>query len=156
MPFALFEIHQKTTNQYGIMGHIYENALCNLAAFPGTNSHHGLFRARNSVSFHRCIIKEGQKALEGTIRSPSDYFNQLERSPLSTRAWVYQEILLAPRVVYFNPFCLFWQCCSLCASEKGEELIEPQVVSSQGLALDALFHCYPLSIIRGIATVPAL
>lgn len=131
-------------NESGIMGHVYKNALCNLAASSGLNSDHGLFHARSPFSFHQCIIKGGPKsALQGSfvIRSPSDWFHQLDDSPLSTRAWAYQEILLAPRVVYFTPLCLFWKCSSLCASEKDEELIDvpvPQVISFQGLALEEL------------------
>lgn len=130
-------------HESSIMGHIYKNALCNFAASSGTNSHHGLLQARNTFTFHKCIVKGGKEsALQGSfsIRSPSDWFDQLDGSPLSTRAWVHQEILLAPRVLYFTPLCLFWKCSSLCASEKDEELIDspiPQMMSIQGLALEA-------------------
>ncbi len=84
MPFALFKIPRKAGVMNSIMAHICKNALCNLAASSDTNSHHGLFRARDPFSFHQVIVKEDRKsALQGsfTIRSPSDWFDQLDGSP---------------------------------------------------------------------------
>ena len=42
---------------------------------------------------------------------------QLEHEPLLQRAWVMQERLLAPRVVYFGSKEVFWQCSEHIASE---------------------------------------
>src|SRR4051812_38751569 len=41
----------------------------------------------------------------------------IEYAPVNTRAWVFQERLLSPRVVHFAKDQIFWECHELRASE---------------------------------------
>ena len=45
------------------------------------------------------------------------YNTSVKASILETRGWVLQEVLLAPRVLYFTPQQWVWECATLCASD---------------------------------------
>ena len=109
-------------SQPSIMGDIYRNSFCNIAAYAGSNSHHGLLPARNPFTFYQRIARGSPKAsklLQGSfsVQRSSEWFSEIKDLNLCTRASVYQELLLAPRVLYFASGELLWKCSSLFAKE---------------------------------------
>jgi hypothetical protein len=100
-------------HESSMMGDIYLNSYCNLAACLGNNSRAGLFQERNLFNVHRCKVKGGeQSCFEGTFEV-GDFFaheTAVVSSVLLSRGWVFQELSLAPRVLYFTPNQVFWEC----------------------------------------------
>ncbi|OCK75717.1 HET-domain-containing protein, partial [Lepidopterella palustris CBS 459.81] len=118
------------------MREVYSNALCNLAALGGENSHSGLFFDRSLEQLMHLRPLWIHKRIPGSPFVSSykliDRWKQLEKfekSPLVKRAWVMQERFLAPRVVYFGREELYWECKSRMASESLQE--------------DCCERCYP-------------
>ncbi|KAK2043301.1 HET-domain-containing protein [Colletotrichum somersetense] len=97
------------------MGNIYKNSLCNIAASHALNSLEG------------CLYPRPPRALEPE-RLPWDFdssghsyiINADTKKPheLYSRAWVFQEFLLARRTVDCGRDQLFWRCDGLMASEE--------------------------------------
>ncbi|KAH9204785.1 heterokaryon incompatibility protein-domain-containing protein, partial [Leptodontidium sp. 2 PMI_412] len=81
------------------MGAIYEASLLTISASIASNPNHGIFSHRLQPN----KICGGPK---------SDI-------PLLTRAWAYQERLLATRVLHYLPDELFWECRSAIRCECG-------------------------------------
>ncbi|KAK1574679.1 heterokaryon incompatibility protein-domain-containing protein [Colletotrichum navitas] len=101
------------------MGNIYKNALCNIAASDALNSLEGCLYPRNSR-----VIEPERLPWDSDNSSNHLYLvNALsddpdEHSRLYSRAWVFQEFLLARRTVDCGRDQLFWRCDELMASEE--------------------------------------
>lgn len=115
------------------MGHIYENAVCNLAATAAADevaSHHenliretgqsktGLYTNRRITSMFPPLVTvvrsdfPAQQFFAITSKMRAD----LHEENLLKRGWVLQERLLSPRTVYFGEQ-LIWECAELLACE---------------------------------------
>ncbi|KAJ8113757.1 hypothetical protein OPT61_g4182 [Boeremia exigua] len=104
------------------MEKVYRNSFCNIAAADAGDSTGGLFRRREARDVMPAL-------LEFTDESPifgrrrwvvlrSDLWNQaLLGRPLYKRGWVYQERMLAPRILHFSKHQLFWDCTEMSACE---------------------------------------
>ncbi|KAK4495545.1 hypothetical protein PRZ48_013877 [Zasmidium cellare] len=107
------------------MSRTYANAQCNIAATANPHAHMRLFRDRSlddvkplqvsvSAQLHESVgIKTGKYSLYDVQLWSSNVKDQ----PLNTRAWVFQERLLSPRVIHFTKDQVIWQCISITASE---------------------------------------
>ncbi len=116
------------------MNDVYKNSYLNLAAAASMDANGGLFYPRSPLSTTPCIVKIGQGA--DVKYAESFHTPETERSDkmvLFTRGWVFQECLLAPRVLLFGKEELHWECNELCASEtfpwryKASELAESEI-----------------------------
>jgi hypothetical protein len=56
-----------------------------------------------------------------TLVDPSSFQRGVDSSPLMQCGWVFQERLLAPRVLHFGSSQIFWECITLRASETHRE-----------------------------------
>ncbi|USP78310.1 hypothetical protein yc1106_05584 [Curvularia clavata] len=105
------------------MADIYENACITIAAVSAADSTQGLF---SSDRIARRLLKHPQfyaKARMPTLTSSYGklYFDK-PLWPLLSRAWVYQERCLSPRVVYFGNDQIYWQCRYMFTSEDNRGL----------------------------------
>lgn len=107
-----------------LMGKVYSHAHCNIAASAASDSSKGLFMSRDSSVLQPIVVDcYVEQELEGSGLVPclltSDlYWNGfIDRSPLHQRSWVFQERLLAPRVLHFAQVELAWECHELEATE---------------------------------------
>ncbi|KAK1954558.1 HET-domain-containing protein [Colletotrichum sublineola] len=96
------------------MGNIYKNALCNIAASDALNSLEGCLYPRN----YRGLVPERL-----VWNSPLYLVNAPSMRPhevpqLYSRAWVFQEFLLARRTLDCGRDQLYWRCDELMASEE--------------------------------------
>jgi hypothetical protein len=99
------------------MNDVYNNSYLNLAAAASLDANGGLFYPRSPLSRTPCIVKIGQGAdakYAGSIYTPE---NERRKMVLFTRGWVFQECLLAPRILIFGKEELQWECNEHCASE---------------------------------------
>jgi len=117
------------------MGEYYSRSLLNLAASAGLNNMEGLLHARPGSQFdvepfplfekpvHRewdefsKIMKRDPNWLPIMQPKPASWLQHVQGSPLSSRAWVLQERLLAPRTLHCTAQGFFWECSGLRASE---------------------------------------
>jgi hypothetical protein len=106
------------------MADIYENAFFTLATGSSEDSDAG-FRPLNMTRFQyhkldrsNLYVREAEAALPS---SQWGLYLESERSfwPLLTRAWVYQEKRLSPRIIYFNVYQMLWKCGAVIRSEDG-------------------------------------
>jgi hypothetical protein len=110
------------------MAHIFSNSLLTIAAAADNCYDHGIFRKRARQRNRPCALdlrlSHRQRAL---FQKPGQLFafgnrhksGDVARPPgeLDKRAWILQEQLLSPRVLYYTSGELFWDCVSIKASE---------------------------------------
>lgn len=126
------------------MGGIYRGALLTMAASRSKSSSGGLFNWKKEGSSHHdpfddseCICVEshltsGKKSClyfehpdQWWEHSPKRglFVEEVYRSPLPKRAWVYQEQMLSQRTLYFAESQLYWECdhCRLSQDNSRQE-----------------------------------
>lgn len=107
-------------NEAAMMGEIYENALCNIAATGSSTSDEGCLRSRDNCLVEPCTVTSNWEGLQPKIYSIVDHYfwrANMTSAPLNRRAWVVQERLLARRVLHFGRTQLLWECHELDACE---------------------------------------
>ena len=110
--------------QASLMDQIYQGSLFNIAATRSSHPYGDLFVEGNPILITPLRVTI-TNALPGNIDGfydvgddfSGEWVSQVALSPLETRAWVVQELLLAPRVVHFAKSMLFWECAQLRTSE---------------------------------------
>ncbi|KAH7408227.1 heterokaryon incompatibility protein-domain-containing protein [Phaeosphaeria sp. MPI-PUGE-AT-0046c] len=105
-----------------VMHKVYRNSYCNIAAADSKDSRGGLFRGRDPADILPGKYQgDGSSALFGTkiwrIVSENLWEARLLGSSIYTRGWVFQERMLAPRVLHFTDSQIFWDCGTLSACE---------------------------------------
>lgn len=104
------------------MAEVYANCFLNIAASHSPNSHGGCFSTRPLALIGACGIQADYRRPEDDKNSPPliaivpHAYGMIQKSKLNTRAWVFQERLLSPRVVHFEQTDVFSECRELCAS----------------------------------------
>ena len=104
------------------MADIYQNGDITIAASAGRGSHDGLYHTPGNPNIVFGTIdddpvgvglRRGTKhpVYRGTSATPVEDANA--EFPLFTRAWVFQERMLSPRVLHFGPHEMFWECREL-------------------------------------------
>jgi hypothetical protein len=104
-----------------LMHKVYRYSYCNIAIADSSDSRGGIFRDRdpNSIIPPRLSTVTSSKLGERTWRIlPSDLWtSSLLGSKIYTRGWVFQERMLSPRILHFANSQIFWDCCTLSATE---------------------------------------
>lgn len=95
------------------MGDVYQNAYCVISADHATDVE-GLFFDRNPEFFSSATIQtlddDNKTITDWTSVDRDMWFTEVNNSPLNSRGWVFQERILAPRVVHFCRQEIFWEC----------------------------------------------
>ncbi|KAH8590180.1 heterokaryon incompatibility protein-domain-containing protein [Bisporella sp. PMI_857] len=119
------------------MHNVYRYSYLNLASTFSKDSYGGLLHSRSPLEFVPCYVRIGNAQNERTVVSNYE-FERTRHSPeppLLTRGWVFQEYLLAPRLLEFGEDELSWECQTTRASEvlpNGEGLIWDATISNEG------------------------
>lgn len=95
------------------MNQVYRNAFLTIGAMASPDAHGGLFRNRDPDMVGTCpitITSEEDGVMECLLAKSDIWESQVKKAPLSQRAWVVQERILAPRSLYFCEGQLFWEC----------------------------------------------
>ncbi|KAH9211719.1 heterokaryon incompatibility protein-domain-containing protein, partial [Leptodontidium sp. 2 PMI_412] len=106
-----------------VMGDVYKNALCNIAATAAPDGRTGCFLERNPLLARTCRLRiEGLPGPAPKSQvydlARGDFWKQgISAAPLIRRGWVLQERILAPRIIHFGKTQLFWECHELDSCE---------------------------------------
>jgi hypothetical protein len=118
------------------MAEVYSHSYLNLAAAASSDSNGGLFRQRAPHFATKCLVDLTWSSPAGSatraflllstrrIGNPSG-----QCTIVYTRGWVFQERLLAPRVLNFTRNQLFWECNDLHASKSWPAGLPPGTVA---------------------------
>lgn len=109
--------------EIGRMGQIYASGVAKISATGAAQAADGLFFERSLMLVNPCRkrIRQPSKSTETFVDLVAYGFNDwddhINFEPLNQRAWVYQERMLAPRIIHFARERIFWECLTLSASE---------------------------------------
>ncbi|KAF7918450.1 uncharacterized protein EAE98_009693 [Botrytis deweyae] len=105
---------QREANQ---MHHIYCNSLCTISAATGTGSSSPILRFRTTDTLRQDELIINWRNKDGTttettyhVYSDRLWEKHVVHAPVNSRAWVLQERMLSPRVLYFAENQTFWDC----------------------------------------------
>jgi hypothetical protein len=79
------------------MSSVYAGSALNFAATASVNGDGGCFSDRDPIRVYPCRAKFDEDDLPALLVNPNLWEEGVENSPLARRAWVLQEIILAPR-----------------------------------------------------------
>ena len=101
------------------MDQIYSNAFFNISATLSEDGTESLFQRR---SWRSLVPSRVQIDMDGQLEQyyvlDGDIWkNEVDEAPLSRRGWVFQERILAQRVIHFGPSQIGWECKELEALE---------------------------------------
>ncbi|KAM5341826.1 hypothetical protein ACJ41O_014857 [Fusarium nematophilum] len=96
------------------MRDVYCGSVCNVAASACSDPESGMFRSRNAADVRPGLV-EASITLSGgpqryRIFDKSYWQRHLSDGSLHSRAWVFQETYLAPRVLYLAGRQILWEC----------------------------------------------
>ena len=96
------------------LAEIYSNCFVNIAASWTADFGSGIFRSRQKGFRKACIAN-----IRGTLEMYEPWgYGMVSMLHLNSRAWVYQERLVSPRVLHYKDNEVFWECNELFASAK--------------------------------------
>ncbi|RMJ09245.1 hypothetical protein CDV36_011121 [Fusarium kuroshium] len=131
VPYSLCIIQDDSNDwarESSAMANIYENAYLTIAATSSEDSSGGLFspqRVKQELICGRRYGADGAPYLVAAVEDlphpklTDESRNLAQKWPLLTRAWVFQERLLSPRVVHFASPEMFWECREMSSCECG-------------------------------------
>jgi hypothetical protein len=102
-----------------VMGYVYKNAVCNIAATAAPDGRFGCFFERDPSLILPCRVQSKSFPNQG---SDSELFelvpnaiwaHNVDDAPLNSRSWVMQERFLSPRIIHCGKNQLFWECREL-------------------------------------------
>ncbi|KIW27878.1 uncharacterized protein PV07_07576 [Cladophialophora immunda] len=107
------------------MDKVYAFSYCNISATAAMDGSRGLFNNRDArrkwfdtVSLRtQDLSGDGQKVVECTISDLSFWDEYVDNAPVNRRSWVFQERLLAPRVLHWCKDQIAFECRELDRAE---------------------------------------
>lgn len=104
------------------MDEIYSNSSGNISATGAARGADGLFFERSPLAVDPCrkrfATPNGSNPFVDVVASLSRRWGKyVDDAPVNTRGWVYQERMLAPRVIHFAQDQVYWECCTIETSE---------------------------------------
>lgn len=95
-----------------LMSSVYAQSFVNLAATSSRDSYGGLFFPRSLLQ-QRCVLNatwSGQELRQGPVELSDlyDWQRRIQDGPLNQRAWVLQEVTLAPKTIHCAYDQLWW------------------------------------------------
>ncbi|PMD59555.1 HET-domain-containing protein [Hyaloscypha bicolor E] len=108
------------------MDQVYRHAYCNISATGSEDTNYSIFHYRHpeTISCPRFRLEWDSKnkhkitcSKEHNLVDNWTFHHRLDSSALLKRGWVFQERLLAPRIIHLGTDQLYWECDSLQACE---------------------------------------
>jgi hypothetical protein len=95
-----------------VMNKVYSHSACTIAAAAASNGTNGLFFQRNPYLVTPKTIRFSMNQEENDYFALDDdlWKDEIQSAPLNKRAWVLQEMILSPRILYFAEHQIFWSC----------------------------------------------
>lgn len=106
-----------------LMADIYGNSTVTIAASSSENGRVGCFFPRDSpLPIALNYPSKTRSVGYAYVRRPLKNFEEtVDRGPLNSRAWVFQERLLSRRILHYGKDQLHWECQETCLSEDGRK-----------------------------------
>ncbi|KAI9766855.1 MAG: hypothetical protein M1839_004760 [Geoglossum umbratile] len=133
-----------------MMCSVFRGSALTLCATASSDSRGGLFfkASPDERGYSIWNRQAGEAEWQIYVRRPIQHFSIFEgeknskgASPLLKRAWVFQERLLAPRLVHFGPQELIWECADETSCEcSGIEVTQPKETYAWGLQKGSAEH----------------
>lgn len=99
------------------MQHIYSNSFCTISAAVGEGSSSPILRSRHADALRYDELTINWEHKDGMMVESKYvahhkmlWLNNVVLAPVNKRAWVLQERMLSPRVLYFTGKQMFWEC----------------------------------------------
>ncbi|KAK1673243.1 heterokaryon incompatibility protein-domain-containing protein [Colletotrichum godetiae] len=94
------------------MNKIYSGSFVNISAADAPDANHPLFHGRNPDAFcsHTIDLPVDSKDTRFLVQDYGFWRTEVSNAVINTRAWVLQERLLSPRVLYFGQRQILWEC----------------------------------------------
>lgn len=102
------------------MQHIYGGAAVNIVAGHSDGPESGLFHARDSHLIESFTVRaewDDEPVKDYVVWNETEFESDYTSAPLTQRGWVFQERLLAPRILQFGKMQVYWRCSELFACE---------------------------------------
>ena len=100
------------------MKNIYKNSSLTVAATAATDPYGGCFRDRDPILVAPIRYRVSLETQEHqTTFNRRAWEPAIDSSPLSKRAWAFQERLLSPRLLHFGENQMLWECNEMSACE---------------------------------------
>ncbi|KXJ94985.1 heterokaryon incompatibility protein-domain-containing protein [Microdochium bolleyi] len=141
---------QDWNTESAMMGEIYRNSQCNIAATQALDSYEGCLYPRNPRVVQPEPLPQPEDGEDYETDNDVCLYNGSDPDRpynLYTRAWVLQEVLLAPRTLDCGRTQLYWRCDAMRASEEisggfpvsiSAYCTHPGGVTSQGAPAESL------------------
>lgn len=110
-----------------LMQDIYRNSICNIVIQPSPEPSTG---SSTLDRFHQAKVKEVERVdlkwkqpwfrrvrVPYTIQRNDFWESSIHRTELSARGWIFQELMLSPRILHVYEDQLFWECPEMSACE---------------------------------------
>ncbi|KAK2605985.1 hypothetical protein QQS21_003611 [Conoideocrella luteorostrata] len=110
------------------MSDVYRGAIVNIAAMSGVNTEAGCLPENFQHEVEPFIVTMQRTGLPSGKYILFDHMyatNRFEHMALLERAWVVQELIFAPRILYLCATEMFWLCHEVIASETYPDRIPP-------------------------------
>jgi hypothetical protein len=112
------------------MSTVYGGSCLNIAAAGATDGNGGLFFNRSPGDFRSeqtsmMVEVKGNPEVFRIVDSEI-YSRCVDSQPLSSRAWVLQGRILAPRTLHISRTDVFWECRWNCACDTSPDQLPPQ------------------------------
>lgn len=127
--------HSDWIDQAPLMGKIYKNARCTLAAHSAQNSTAGFLECMSSpnpVRVADCISPNGV-AGKLCIGSPRSFKETIDYSHIKQRGWVLQELTLSRRTAHFSNGYIYWDCPHMTTPQSVGYTTEPSIQASPAI-----------------------
>lgn len=131
-------IIQDDVNDWNIealkMQDVYSNSVVTIAATSSPDGTYGCFRDREIRELVPCRIRAPleklgdlwESHLGSSVSDVDSLFEEIKTAPLNTRAWVFQERFLAPRMLHFTNRQILWSCrqAEACEANPGFQVLK--------------------------------
>ena len=115
------------------MSDVYRFSTLNIAASCAADGEAGCFPDRSNSMIAPCTVQAAWVDCHNyiyRIHYTNFWQDAFRDMPLMKRAWVVQELLLAPRVLYLGGTQLFWECYEARACETYPDGLPPNMLPS--------------------------
>ena len=103
-----------------LMGDVYSNSWCNIAATKARDATDGYFAQRTLLDVGQCSVEtkwDSHPRRRYICWVLNIWTNNVDNKPLMLRLCVLQETVLSKRVLHFSNHQMFWECSHLRACE---------------------------------------
>ncbi len=93
------------------MGDIYSNATCNIAALAAKDDHEGCYTMGPTLASSTLYFStRGKRYMTSKLSDTESRDETFGKEPLGKRGWVFQELVLSPRTIYYGAGRILWDC----------------------------------------------